>query len=311
MNQQMGQFSRLAKAWRVWDTRVSLYRPLSAIEKRTRESISTIVVPLGPYRNLTTLTAAIFALHPNAIVLNHAGARMWSDAGVDIFGQPLRESIPAFVETAVRFCTGGEKGAHGGSILNSHAFDDRRLTGAYQKLYGNMVLKPSVHVLFWKESMRITNRIIDNRIEWSEWFAEADEIGINVKLLAPMRNPIDCAHSNLRTGHWRHIGGADEFTSVLDGIVGSWRMCRDIALQHPERMLMFREVDLTADGFYSRLADYVGLRRDESWITSCREVVAVRDRKRSDDDIRTLKKCLLRQFPKDPEFSSWILEMVE
>ena len=48
-------------------------------------SINTLVCLAGPYRNLTTLTASIAALHPNCQVLNHAQKRILPHQEVDFF----------------------------------------------------------------------------------------------------------------------------------------------------------------------------------------------------------------------------------
>ena len=42
------------------------------INKSLMVSIMKVVIFLGPYRNLTTLWSAVFASHPQAIVLNHS-----------------------------------------------------------------------------------------------------------------------------------------------------------------------------------------------------------------------------------------------
>lgn len=58
---------------------------LKELEKKVKEwsyvegynpDIKKLIVPLGPYRNLTTFTAAIFTLHPQCLALNHAGKRL-------------------------------------------------------------------------------------------------------------------------------------------------------------------------------------------------------------------------------------------
>ena len=38
--------------------------------------LRTVGLILGPYRNLTTLTASVLSLHPECQALNHAGPRL-------------------------------------------------------------------------------------------------------------------------------------------------------------------------------------------------------------------------------------------
>ena len=51
--------------------------PLREEELAAADRITNVVLPLGPYRNLTTMTAALFALHPQSVVLNHAAMRVF------------------------------------------------------------------------------------------------------------------------------------------------------------------------------------------------------------------------------------------
>jgi hypothetical protein len=90
--------------------------PLSAEERSTLAGLETIVMPIGPYRNLTTLLAAAFALHPQALMLNHAADRLWLKPGVDLIKRPRPEVRAAFLRAAVRLAQGGRRGGYGGSI---------------------------------------------------------------------------------------------------------------------------------------------------------------------------------------------------
>lgn len=40
------------------------------------QDVRAVCLALGPYRNLTTLTASVIALHPNCQVLNHGWSRV-------------------------------------------------------------------------------------------------------------------------------------------------------------------------------------------------------------------------------------------
>ena len=83
-----------------------------------------VAIILGPHRNLSTLTSACLAFHPNVQVLNHAAERLWREAQIDFIASPTSTVLRVFLETALRESEGGRRGIHGGSILHSHAFDD-------------------------------------------------------------------------------------------------------------------------------------------------------------------------------------------
>ncbi|MHB8529324.1 MAG: hypothetical protein ACYC8V_07420, partial [Caulobacteraceae bacterium] len=51
-------------------------KPGQAIDPAIVDGVRRTAVILGPYRNLTTLTASVLALHPQCQVLNHASDRI-------------------------------------------------------------------------------------------------------------------------------------------------------------------------------------------------------------------------------------------
>ena len=69
-------------------------------------NLKTVGLILGPYRNLTTLTAAVLSLHPNTQVLNHAGTRLLT--GRRNFVEHADEAhLDRFVDTALGASTEG------------------------------------------------------------------------------------------------------------------------------------------------------------------------------------------------------------
>ena len=55
---------------------------------------------LGPYRNLTTLTAAILSLHPDCQVLNHAGNRFMRNPQFDFMTDLSGDTLNRFMDAA-------------------------------------------------------------------------------------------------------------------------------------------------------------------------------------------------------------------
>ena len=52
------------------------------------DQVEKVCMSLGPQRNLSTLTASLFALHSNCQVLNHAGQRIFHDQRIDFISHP-------------------------------------------------------------------------------------------------------------------------------------------------------------------------------------------------------------------------------
>jgi hypothetical protein len=65
---------------------------------------------LGPYRNLTTLTASVLFLHPNCQVLNHAGNRIFGDEELDFIANYNNEIFEAFTRYAIYISQKGTRG---------------------------------------------------------------------------------------------------------------------------------------------------------------------------------------------------------
>ena len=87
------------------------------------EECKTVCLTLGPYRNLTTLTAATLFLHPHCQVLNHAGSRIFENQAVNFLADYSRAKFDRFIQFAIQISGGGKRGNFGGSITYSHAFD--------------------------------------------------------------------------------------------------------------------------------------------------------------------------------------------
>lgn len=87
------------------------------------QDIDSVCLALGPYRNLTTLTASTLFLHPNCQVLNHASDRIYGNREIDFFDDYNRRKMDRFIQFSIRISKKGRRGTRGGSIIHSHAFD--------------------------------------------------------------------------------------------------------------------------------------------------------------------------------------------
>lgn len=271
--------------------------PLGPEELEDADRIVTIVLPLGPYRNLTTMTAALFALHPNAVVLNHAADRVFGSK-YDPFDSPAPERWRAFKAGALRLVAHGRKSSFGGNVLLSHAFRGGPLSALYHERFGAVLRKPAATTLFWKDSMRFQRRFEAGRPAIETVLRSTDE----AVFIFPVRNPMDCARSNLATGHWRHLVDKPqaEFGPVLARILDALRWFRGHERADPARFWSFTEEEL-GDGFLDRFGSFCRLPEDAGWRVDGPRAIQIAPRSEHREDRRALYARLVAEtFADDP-----------
>ena len=257
-----------------------------------------MVLPLGPYRNLTTMTAALFAFHPQAVVLNHAADRVFGSR-FDPFDALDAGRWRTFKAGAVRLLQHGRKSSYGGNVLFSHAFRRGALRDLYAARFGATLLKPGATALFWKDSMRFQNRFLAGRPGIEDFLAANDQ----TVFIFPIRNPMDCARSNLNTGHWRHLVAKSDaqFAPVLTRILEALRWFRVRERAAPARFWSFTENEL-GDGFLDRFAAFCRLPESAGWRADAPKTIEVIARSEHAPVNRDLYARLLADlFGDDPE----------
>ncbi len=225
--------------------------------------IRTVCMVLGPYRNLTTLTAAIMFFHPNVQVLNHAAVRILPIKGANFFEGYTDRKFDDFVRFALHLSEGGERGRQGGSILHAHAFaNDDAMRKAYEDRFGTAGAKDDPRCLFWKESMRVSN-ILHDSAKLSGLIGENSRL----RFIMPVRNPIDCAISNIRVKHVQYFEGLEDrsLETVIDFILKELAWFLDREREHPGRFFHFTQNEMSRETL-SRLAAFLDLPADERWI---------------------------------------------
>jgi hypothetical protein len=230
------------------------------------DDAKTVCLTLGPYRNLTTLTAAIIALHPTCQVLNHACIRIFGNEELNFLLNYNSSKFDAFIKYAVFISTGGRRAQWGGSITLSHAFDHEEIRKIYRERYGDSLIKEKIECLFWKESLRTSNLIKQFNIDLGGIFKRNDK----VKFLMPIRNPLDCAESNMRTGHmliFPNLNPASSFEEVLDSIMKELLWFLDLQKKYPERFFYYFENDFNQNVLIS-LANFLRIYPDIQWINN-------------------------------------------
>jgi len=249
-------------------THLSYYRDYLESRKSPVEpgDVNTVCVLLGPYRNLTSLTASIVFLHPEAQVLNHALLRVSPLPAVNFLDNPQGPVFDNFIRYAVHLSQAGRKEDWdlGGTLTVSHAFTDHPvMQQTYEKRYGDRMLKKEVRCLLWKESMRVSNYLQENSTDLAGLCTKLPRL----RFLMPVRNPMDCAVSNLKTGHARHLvdKGSETFEDVLDRIMREIAWFKSYEARMPDRFFSYYQFDFN-EAMLKRLAGFLGLAPDPSWI---------------------------------------------
>jgi hypothetical protein len=225
---------------------------------------------LGPYRNLTTLTAAVLFLHPQCQVLNHAGIRIFGGER-DLFEEYSSRRVDEFIRYAIRLSAGGARGAYGGSITLSHAFDGHHRVRSLFEQAGLPLVKNDIRALLWKESHRIANRIHDPSMDLDGFFS-ADS---RLRFLMPVRNPLDCSVSNIRTGHVRFFKGlrdSKDVGEVCEAVLDEIRRVLDVAKQFPGRVLYFFEHSID-DQMLISIEEFLQINHNADWLRLAREAM--------------------------------------
>jgi hypothetical protein len=269
-----------------------------------KSTVTDLAILLGPYRNLSTITAATLALHPDVQVLNHAGERFLGVPDLDFIGNPSAATYDAFLRAAREASAGGKRGSYGGSILYSHAFDDPEVRGVYCRRYGTAMVKPETRCLIWKESMRVQRELqrSDDR------FARLCTSIPTVKFILPIRHPLDCALSNLRTGHIRHLGLdakatlADALGAVLDAL--AWSLARRD--EWPDRVLAFDEAEIGVP-LFARMAAFLDIHAEPQWISDAESAFRVRNRQRNEQHVRLYRQTVAHKLAAWPDLLSRIV----
>ncbi len=226
--------------------------------------IESVCLALGPYRNLTTLTATTLFLHPNCQVLNHAGQRIYGNRQVDFLQDFSEEKLNRFLRFAIQISSSGDRGDIGGSITHSHAFDSRYRTKEICEKAGVATRKARIKSLFWKESLRTSNVIRERRVDLGDIFEKESRL----RFLLPIRNPMDCAVSNLKTGHVDRFPGLTRSSSMQEcvhAILDEIFWFAKLQSEFPDRFHYFFEYDISP-AMLVDLAGFLQLDPDVTWI---------------------------------------------
>jgi len=301
---------KIQKTVRLFLLRLSKSRDLAAARNVPIEDVRTVCLFLGPYRNLTTLTASILFLHPNCQVLNHAANRIFRDSRTDFFDGYDDEKFDTFVRYAIYASGGGGRGMLGGSITHSHAFDEGHVTRELFESTGGKLIKEKIYSLIWKESLRTSNRIRKTEADLGAIFAKNSRL----RFLLPVRNPIDCAVSNIKSGHTKLFPGLDPdppVEKVVEAILDEFKWVRSWERKHSDRFFIYFEPEFTEETLV-RLAEFLKVEMNEEWKRNALAAFEIKKRYEHPEPLVAHYRRLVRErFGGDSEFSAKLMRFVE
>lgn len=269
--------------------------------------VDKILIFLGPYRNLSTISASLLSLHPNCQVLNHAGERILSKNQLNFLKFPTKSRFNNFKKFSLYASMFGKTGHYGGSILHSHAFRNKELKDKYNSRYSSS-LKKHPTCIVWKESLRVSNYLKKNQINIPSLLSEFPQL----QFVLPIRNPIDCAHSNLKTGHSELFESpAHNLEDCIKEIYKEFLFFINLKKKFPNRFHYLYQNNLTQDLF--ELSYAIGLKKDNKW---CKDVIEVFQLKNSHyNKEKMVKEKYIKQatiiFKNHPEFKKNLLLLMQ
>lgn len=258
---------------------------------------------LGPYRNLTTLTASVLALHPHVQVLNHAGRRLLKQPEIDFVSDPAKWH--RFRETALAESRGGTAGLHGGSITLSHAFEVPAIRAAYRRRFGTSLMRRRVDTLVWKDSL-VLSRAIRRSGNLDRVLEQCD----GLRFLVPVRHPIDCAVSCVLYGHGKLYTPDVSVVGVLSGVLRELAWARAVQQARPRRVMLFWEYEFGGDTL-RRMAEFLELADDRRWLADAtRCFVVAKSYEHPPGLIARYEEKVRSLFAGDRAFASKLLQFV-
>jgi len=274
------------------------------------DSLETICLAVGPYRNLTTLTASILFLHPNCQVLNHAGRRIFDDRRFDFIQSFSSRKLDNFAKYSIYMSRAGRRGDAGGSITHSHAF---RTHDDMKKMYeesGGKPIKDDIRALFWKESLRTSIRIRQFNVDFDKIFFGDSRL----KFLLPIRHPLDCAVSNKKTGHadlFPGISSDSPLPQVVTAILEEFQWFAKLQAQFPYRFFHYFEHSFNRQ-MLTDMAEFLRLEPDEEWIENAQAAFKIKKHyDHSPELIAHYHAEVNRLFGEFPDFAEQLAIFVE
>ena len=284
-----------------------IHADLQASSDISIDSCKRVCLMLGPYRNLTTLTASTLFLHPNCQVLNHARERIFRIPQIDFLASYTKDTFDRFIKYAIFISGKGSRGKYGGSITYSHAFDPQYEMSSVFDSTGSKLIKQAINCLLWKESLEASNLIRKLNVNLDVLLTSEPRL----VFLLPIRHPLDCALSNLRSGHALRFEGIDHpisFELCLQAILQEIHWFLSLQSQHKDRFFHFYAHSIDSELFVS-LARFLSLAPCENWISKASSVMVVKAKyQHAESNIRLYKAAVNSVFSDMPQVAEHLLQ---
>ncbi|MEX1248252.1 MAG: hypothetical protein WEA61_07180 [Anaerolineales bacterium] len=283
---------------------------ISAREATTIDGLRSVCLFLGPYRNLTSLTASVLFLHPECQVLNHAGSRILPREEWNFLVNYSDEKFRRFCHVALTLSQGGARGGHGGSVVLSHAFAEHpEMWRTYRARFGTRLLKRSVKSLVWKESEKVGEFIRKNGADLGQLVKNNPRL----RFLLPIRNPLDCSLSLSRIGiskFYPQFNDNDLFP-LLKTILEEIKWFVELAEEHSEHFLHYFQDEVDSH-IFRRLARFLGLAEDPRWISDALNVYQLKRPYTYNADLKHYYAEMVEAlFHRRPEFRDHLVKMMQ
>jgi hypothetical protein len=207
----------------------------------------------------------------------------------------------------------GVRGEYGGDIRHSHAFFLEPMRQAEARLRG--AARGPARSLVWKDSHLVGNFLRAARVDVARLLQRNDKL----RFLLPIRDPIDCAIANLRTGHvdfFRESHGLSRgspveavVAAVLDEI--AWFVALRESSGRPEKFLIYFEHEIGKD-VLEKMLRFLGLPRDETYLAAAGAAFKV---SRSTDvearPVAAYARLVREKFQRHPEIRDGLMKFAE
>ena len=156
--------------------------------------------------------------------------------------------------------------------------------------------------------MRITNKLRDYETGLESIISAGLDCGVNVKFLLPIRNPIDCVRSNIKTGHYRHLTKETSSEAIFSAVVNELRFFHEISEKFPSSTLLIREQEF-GKHLLCHLADRLVISRDETWLEQASKLFVIRARSQTSEDVEIYQTVVRRICSDRPDIREKLLNL--
>ena len=168
------------------------------------------------------------------------------------------------------------------------------------------ILKERITCLFWKESLRTSNYIRQKKVDLGKIFEKEERL----RFLLPIRNPLDCAKSNLRTGHASRFQGLTASSSEIEvtkAVLDEILWFAELHGQYPGRFFYYFEHEISREMLIN-LAAFLQIDPRETWLTNAHSAMKIMKSYDHDANLVTFyKEYVNTRFEKFPILKNGLL----